>query len=145
MRLVHQSAEPWGAQVELCKLMKLFEHSSIYSLVHAFGLGYYAFSYENRHNLLCKAAYAELKANTDSEVTPKYCEIMLLECGWYCNGHILVLSQASLESSGSKALKSSIASVSKYGGATAGYRTMLDALIPASQVLEEVTKCFFHS
>ncbi|KAF2545172.1 hypothetical protein F2Q70_00023207 [Brassica cretica] len=62
------------------------------------------------YNLLCKAAYAELKANTESEVTPKY---------W------------------SKALKSSIASVSKYGGATAGYRTMLDALIPASQVLEE--------
>ncbi|KAH0927044.1 hypothetical protein HID58_019300, partial [Brassica napus] len=89
------------------------------------------------YNLLCKAAYAELKANTESEVTPKYCEIMLLECGWYCNGHILVITQASLESSGSKALKSSIASVSKYGGATAGYRTMLDALIPASQVLEE--------
>ncbi|KAG2242527.1 hypothetical protein Bca52824_095628 [Brassica carinata] len=62
------------------------------------------------YNLLCKAAYAELKANTESEVTPKY---------W------------------SKALKSSITSVSKYGGATAGYRTMLDALIPASQVLEE--------
>ncbi|KAG5398421.1 hypothetical protein IGI04_020235 [Brassica rapa subsp. trilocularis] len=70
------------------------------------------------YNLLCKAAYAELKANTESEVTAKYCEIMLLECG-------------------SKALKSSIASVSKYGGATAGYRTMLDALIPAAQVLEE--------
>ncbi|KAL0743416.1 hypothetical protein Bca4012_084929 [Brassica carinata] len=62
------------------------------------------------YNLLCKAAYAELKANTESEVTPKY---------W------------------SEALKASIASVSKYGGATAGYRTMLDALIPASQVLEE--------
>ncbi|CAN7000814.1 unnamed protein product [Brassica rapa subsp. trilocularis] len=62
------------------------------------------------YNLLCKAAYAELKANTESEVTAKY---------W------------------SKALKSSIASVSKYGGATAGYRTMLDALIPAAQVLEE--------
>ncbi|KAJ0264328.1 hypothetical protein HA466_0027000 [Hirschfeldia incana] len=62
------------------------------------------------YNLLCKAAYAELKANTESKVTPKY---------W------------------SEALKASIASVSKYGGATAGYRTMLDALIPASQVLEE--------
>lgn len=62
------------------------------------------------YNLLCKAAYAELKANTESEVTPKY---------W------------------SEALKASIASVSKYGGATAGYRTMLDALIPASQVLEK--------
>lgn len=56
-----------------------------------------------------------------------------------------VLTKASLESSGSKALKSSITSVSKYGGATAGYRTMLDALIPASQVLEEVTIFFFHS
>ncbi|ESQ48146.1 hypothetical protein EUTSA_v10020350mg [Eutrema salsugineum] len=62
------------------------------------------------YNLLCKAAYAELKANAKSEVTPKH---------W------------------SEALKSSIASVSKYGGATAGYRTMLDALIPASQALEE--------
>lgn len=41
--------------------------------------------------------------------------------------------------SGSEALKSSISAVSKYGGATAGYRTMLDALIPASKVLEEVT------
>ncbi|XP_010465835.1 PREDICTED: putative 3,4-dihydroxy-2-butanone kinase [Camelina sativa] len=62
------------------------------------------------YHLLCKAAYAELKANAQSEVTAKH---------W------------------SEALKSSITSVSKYGGATAGYRTMLDALIPASQVLEE--------
>ena len=65
---------------------------------------------------------------------------MLLECGSYWNGRILVLTQAFLESSGSEALKASIASVRKYGGATEGYRTMLDALIPASQVLEEVTK-----
>ncbi|XP_019096132.1 PREDICTED: putative 3,4-dihydroxy-2-butanone kinase isoform X2 [Camelina sativa] len=62
------------------------------------------------YHLLCKAAYAELKANAHSEVTAKH----------WC-----------------EALKSSITSVSKYGGATAGYRTMLDALIPASQVLEE--------
>ncbi|WZZ61438.1 hypothetical protein YC2023_061545 [Brassica napus] len=63
------------------------------------------------YNLLCKAAYAELKkANIDEEVTPR---------DW------------------SEALKASIASVRKYGGATEGYRTMLDALIPASQVLEE--------
>ncbi|CAG7896838.1 putative 3,4-dihydroxy-2-butanone kinase [Brassica rapa] len=61
-------------------------------------------------SLLCKAAYAELKANAQSEVTPK---------NW------------------SDALKSSISAVSKYGGASAGYRTMLDALIPASKVLEE--------
>ncbi|KAG2314302.1 hypothetical protein Bca52824_017424 [Brassica carinata] len=54
--------------------------------------------------------YAELKANAQSEVTPK---------NW------------------SDALKSSISSVSKYGGASAGYRTMLDPLIPASKVLEE--------
>ncbi|CAF1932398.1 unnamed protein product [Brassica napus] len=65
----------------------------------------------NGYNLLCKAAYAELKkANIDEEVTPR---------DW------------------SEALKASIASVRKYGGATEGYRTMLDALIPASQVLEE--------
>jgi dihydroxyacetone kinase len=67
-------------------------------------------SYETSYNLLCKAAYAELKANSQSETTSKH---------W------------------SEALKSSISAVSKYGGATAGYRTMLDALIPASKVLEE--------
>ncbi|KAJ6805449.1 putative 3,4-dihydroxy-2-butanone kinase isoform X1 [Iris pallida] len=33
-----------------------------------------------------------------------------------------------------KALEAGIAAVSKYGGASAGYRTMLDALIPASSV-----------
>ncbi|KAF8093939.1 hypothetical protein N665_0374s0031 [Sinapis alba] len=62
------------------------------------------------YSLLCKAVYAELKANAQSEVTPK---------NW------------------SDALKSSISAVSKYGGASVGYRTMLDALIPASKVLEE--------
>ncbi|ESW24627.1 hypothetical protein PHAVU_004G146300 [Phaseolus vulgaris] len=36
-----------------------------------------------------------------------------------------------------EALTASIAAVSKYGGASAGYRTLLDALIPASLVLEE--------
>ncbi|KAF8100242.1 hypothetical protein N665_0229s0070 [Sinapis alba] len=66
----------------------------------------------------CKAAYAELKANAESEVTPKH---------W------------------SGALKSSIASVSKYGGATAGYRTMLDVIIPASQVLEEAGRSSYVS
>lgn len=40
--------------------------------------------------------------------------------------------------SGAEALEASIAAVSKYGGATAGYRTMLDALIPAAAVLQEV-------
>lgn len=40
--------------------------------------------------------------------------------------------------SGAEALESSIAAVSKYGGATAGHRTMLDALIPAAAVLVEV-------
>jgi dihydroxyacetone kinase len=33
------------------------------------------------YHLLCKAAYAELKANAQSEVTPKNCEIMLACCG----------------------------------------------------------------
>lgn len=38
---------------------------------------------------------------------------------------------------GAAALEASIAAVSKYGGASAGYHTMLDALIPASTVLHE--------
>jgi len=37
------------------------------------------------------------------------------------------------------ALEASVAAVSKYGGASAGYRTMLDALIPASTVLKQVS------
>lgn len=40
--------------------------------------------------------------------------------------------------SGANALAASIDAISKYGGARAGYRTMLDALIPASNTLNEV-------
>jgi len=40
---------------------------------------------------------------------------------------------------GAEALSASIAAVTKYGGATAGYRTLLDALIPALSVLQEVS------
>lgn len=40
--------------------------------------------------------------------------------------------------SGAEALEASIAAISKYGGASAGYRTLLDALIPASAMLQEV-------
>ncbi|XP_048443926.1 putative 3,4-dihydroxy-2-butanone kinase isoform X2 [Pyrus x bretschneideri] len=63
--------------------------------------------------IFCKAAYAQLKASTQSVVTSK---------NW------------------AEALEASIAAVSKYGGASAGYRTMLDALIPASTVLQERLK-----
>ncbi|WCJ42157.1 Dihydroxyacetone kinase [Euphorbia peplus] len=62
------------------------------------------------YNIFCKAAFAQLKTNTGSVVTPKQ---------W------------------AEALQASIAAVSKYGGASAGYRTMLDALIPALEVLTE--------
>ncbi|KMZ70451.1 Glycerone kinase, Triokinase [Zostera marina] len=58
--------------------------------------------------ILCKAAYTKLKEN--SSVTSKQ---------WV------------------EALEASIAAVSKYGGAGAGFRTMLDALIPALTVLKE--------
>ncbi|KAK4778517.1 hypothetical protein SAY86_006045 [Trapa natans] len=58
--------------------------------------------------LFCKAAYAQLKAS---------CHITANE--W------------------AEALEAAIAAVSKYGGATAGCRTLLDALIPASTVLKE--------
>ncbi|KAJ6411171.1 hypothetical protein OIU84_007850 [Salix udensis] len=62
------------------------------------------------YTIFCKAACAHLKANTQSVVTSKQ---------W------------------AEALEVSIAAVSKYGGASAGFRTMLDALIPASAVLQE--------
>ncbi|KAL9669996.1 hypothetical protein QQ045_007546 [Rhodiola kirilowii] len=61
------------------------------------------------YNIFCKAAYAKLKRG-NKPVTAKE---------W------------------SDTLEASIAAVSKYGGASAGYRTMLDALIPASLVLKE--------
>lgn len=62
------------------------------------------------YDIFCKAAYAWLKANSHSVVTPLQ---------W------------------ADALEAAIAAVSKYGGASAGYRTLLDALIPASAVLKE--------
>ncbi|KAF3438312.1 hypothetical protein FNV43_RR21074 [Rhamnella rubrinervis] len=61
------------------------------------------------YNILCKAAYAQLKASTQPAASKKWAE----------------------------ALEAGIAAVSKYGGASAGYRTLLDALIPASTVLQE--------
>ncbi|KAJ3672875.1 hypothetical protein LUZ60_006249 [Juncus effusus] len=60
------------------------------------------------YDILCKAAYASLKGK--SEPTAKQ---------W------------------ANALEASIAAVSKYGGASAGFRTMLDALIPACNSLKE--------
>ena len=40
---------------------------------------------------------------------------------------------------GLSALEAAIAAVSKYGGASAGFRTMLDALIPAAADLRKVS------
>ncbi|KAL0425223.1 UNVERIFIED_CONTAM: putative 3,4-dihydroxy-2-butanone kinase [Sesamum radiatum] len=62
------------------------------------------------YDIFCKAAYAQLKASSQSGIT-------------------------ALEWAG--ALEAAIDAVSKYGGAKAGYRTLLDALIPASSVLKE--------
>ncbi|XP_022766675.1 putative 3,4-dihydroxy-2-butanone kinase isoform X3 [Durio zibethinus] len=62
------------------------------------------------YNIFCKAAYAQLKANSDSAVTANK---------W------------------AEALEAAIAAVSKYGGASGGCRTLLDALIPALAVLKE--------
>ncbi|XP_031496681.1 putative 3,4-dihydroxy-2-butanone kinase isoform X1 [Nymphaea colorata] len=64
------------------------------------------------YDIFCKAAYAKLK-----EGSP--------------------LSTSITAKKWADALEASIAAVSKYGGAKAGYRTMLDALIPASAVLQE--------
>ncbi|KAI4347314.1 hypothetical protein L6164_008134 [Bauhinia variegata] len=62
------------------------------------------------YTIFCKAAYVQLKASSHSGVTSNQ---------W------------------AEALAASIAAVIKYWGANAGYRTFLDALIPASLVLEE--------
>ncbi|XP_031124639.1 putative 3,4-dihydroxy-2-butanone kinase isoform X4 [Ipomoea triloba] len=60
--------------------------------------------------ILCKAAFAELKAKRQTRSSAVH---------WV------------------DALEAGIAAVSKYGGASAGYRTLLDALIPAASTLKE--------
>ncbi|XP_030541273.2 putative 3,4-dihydroxy-2-butanone kinase [Rhodamnia argentea] len=60
--------------------------------------------------IMCKAASAHLKANSQADITAKQ---------W------------------AEALEAAITAVSRYGGASAGYRTLLDALIPALEVLKE--------
>ncbi|KAI4329968.1 hypothetical protein MLD38_028288 [Melastoma candidum] len=60
--------------------------------------------------IFCKAAYAQLKSNGKTEISAKQ---------W------------------AETLEAAIDAVSKYGGARAGFRTMLDALIPASTALKE--------
>ncbi|XP_020582856.1 putative 3,4-dihydroxy-2-butanone kinase [Phalaenopsis equestris] len=60
------------------------------------------------YEILCKAAYASLKV----------CPVITSK-EW------------------ANALEAAIAAVIKYGGAVSGYRTMLDALIPASSILKE--------
>ncbi|OIW21498.1 hypothetical protein TanjilG_05147 [Lupinus angustifolius] len=62
------------------------------------------------YTIFFKAAYTQLKASPRSDATSRQ---------W------------------AEALTASIAAVSKYWGASAGYRTLLDALIPASLVLQE--------
>ncbi|PNY12432.1 3,4-dihydroxy-2-butanone kinase [Trifolium pratense] len=62
------------------------------------------------YSILCKAACAQLKTCSHSAITSKQ---------W------------------AEALAAAIAAVTKYGGAKAGYRTLLDALIPALSSLEE--------
>lgn len=65
------------------------------------------------YDIFCKAAYAWLKENSPTPLSAK---------DW------------------AAALNAGVAAVSKYGGASAGYRTLLDALIPAATCLEEKLK-----
>ncbi|MFS7962152.1 putative phosphotransferase with an alcohol group as acceptor, FAD-AMP lyase (cyclizing) [Helianthus anomalus] len=62
------------------------------------------------YDIFCKAAYARLKPNNQSEITPLQ---------W------------------ADAFEGAISAVMLYGGAAAGYRTMLDAFIPASTLLKQ--------
>ncbi|KAL2930508.1 putative 3 4-dihydroxy-2-butanone kinase [Bienertia sinuspersici] len=64
------------------------------------------------YDILFKAAYAELKSTGQGQCTVTPTE-------W------------------ASALQAAVAAVSKYGGASAGYRTLLDALIPGLEVLQE--------
>ncbi|RDY14538.1 putative 3,4-dihydroxy-2-butanone kinase [Mucuna pruriens] len=100
------------------------------------------------YTIFFKAAYSQLKASSDSGVTSKQCE-NILQIKQHSTRTLqffplfypflvgLPIPYESLVDSGAEALAASIAAVSKYGGASAGYRTLLDALIPASSVLEE--------
>ncbi|XP_022851305.1 putative 3,4-dihydroxy-2-butanone kinase isoform X2 [Olea europaea var. sylvestris] len=73
---------------------------------------YAPFSWSVRYDIFCKAAYSQLKADSHS---------VIMALHW------------------AGAFEAAIAAISKYGGAgaSAGYRTLLDALIPASSVLKE--------
>ncbi|MCO5589302.1 hypothetical protein L7F22_043268 [Adiantum nelumboides] len=62
------------------------------------------------YDIFCKAAYSSLKAKSSSIVSAK---------NW------------------ADALDAAVSAVSKYGGASTGFRTMLDALIPAAACLHE--------
>jgi len=69
---------------------------------------------------------------------------------WDDTPNVIAVEQENLDSnysleSGAEALEASIAAVSKYSGASAGFRTLLDALIPASAVLQEVNNNYFFS
>ncbi|MCO5548202.1 hypothetical protein L7F22_001659 [Adiantum nelumboides] len=63
-----------------------------------------------RYDIFCKAAYSSLKEKSSSIVSAK---------NW------------------ADALDAAVSAVSKYGGASTGFRTMLDALIPAAACLQE--------
>eukprot|EP01018_Ginkgo_biloba_P023684 Gb_32837 [translate_table: standard] len=76
------------------------------------------------YDIFCKAAYAKLKYNsTSSTISSNLC--------MNPKGRHHIQRSAMLDAA--------LAAVSKYGGAVAGYRTMLDALLPASVTLQEVT------
>lgn len=60
--------------------------------------------------IFCRAAYTALKADGNSTVTP---------AKW------------------ADAFQVALAAISRYGGASAGYRTMLDALVPAALILKK--------
>ncbi|CAL5442524.1 unnamed protein product [Camellia sinensis] len=91
------------------------------------------------YDIFCKAAYAWLKANSHSVVTPLQCKMISdakVPKPFRVNGMTIWLLNDPF-GIGADALEAAIAAVSKYGGASAGYRTLLDALIPASAVLKE--------
>lgn len=99
--------------------------------------------YFGRYAILCKAAYTSLKGH--SQPTARECKYICLgfttrnnhiPFGWGVREFFEIYYAIFV--SGANALAASIDAVSKYSGARAGDCTMLDALIPASNTLNEV-------
>ena len=92
-----------------------------------------------RYDIFCKAAYAWLKENTVTSVSAENCKNVYSPALLCFTTFLLAYHWNTVSQLGADALHAAISAVSKYGGASLGYRTLLDALIPAATCLKEVS------